>query len=139
MVYIEDEGSEFDAPIEKVWKLAQSEQYHNHSFQQNPSVTMQGEHPVLSFDVKTPEGRTVRNSIKLTPVPPLGTFLEYVEGEMAGSKAFNYYTPKGNKTGVTVVGEFVSKSIPTEQLRKMVMKNLETSFNEDQANLKKLK
>ncbi len=139
MVYIKDEGSEFDAPVEKIWKLAQSEQFHNHSFQKNPSVTMEGEHPVLSFDVEAPDGRTVRNSIKLTLVPPLGTLLEYVEGEMAGSKAFNYYTPKGNKTGVTVVGEWVSKSIPTEQLRKMVMKNLETSFNEDQANLKKMK
>ncbi len=139
MVHIEDEGSEFDAPVDKVWKLAQSEQFHNHSFQKNPSTTMEGEHPVLSYETTTPEGSTIRQRIKLTLVPPLGTILEYLDGDMAGSKAFNYYTPKGKKTGVTVVGEWVSKSIPTDQLKKMVMKNLETAFNEDQVNIKKVK
>ncbi|TLX97912.1 MAG: hypothetical protein E6K90_10000 [Thaumarchaeota archaeon] len=139
MVYIVDEGSEFDAPIDKVWKLAQSEAYHKHSFQKNQSVKMEGEAALLSFDTPTPDGRTIHQTIKITQVPPVGEILEYVEGDFAGTKAFNYYTPKGKKTGVTVVGEWVSKSIPADQLKKMVMKNLETAFNEDQQNLKSLK
>ena len=122
MVYIQDEGSEFDAPIDKVWKLAQSEAYHKHSFQKNQSVKMEGEAALLSFDTPTPDGRTIHQTIKITQVPPVGEILEYVEGDFAGTKAFNYYTPKGKKTGVTVVGEWVSKSIPADQLKKMVMK-----------------
>jgi hypothetical protein len=41
---------------------------------------------------------------------PLGLVVEALEGPIAGSKFFNYYTPKGNKTGVTVIGDFKSPS-----------------------------
>jgi len=138
MVYILDEGSEFDAPIDKVWKLAQSEAFHKHSFQKNPSAKMEGDSALLSFDMATPAGKTTHHTLKITPVPPVGEILEYVEGDFAGTKAFNYYIPKGKKTGVTVVGEWVSKSVPADQLKKLVMENLETAFKEDQQNLKKV-
>ena len=57
---------------------------------------------------------------------------------MAGSKSFSYYTPKGNETGITVVGEWKSKMMTDDQIRQAVMDFLQTVFNEDQANLAKL-
>jgi hypothetical protein len=56
---------------------------------------------------------------------------------MSGSKFFNYYIPNGNKTGVTVVGDFKSPMIYDEnQLKQAVMSFLEQAFNEDSAYLK---
>ncbi len=138
MVFVIDDGSEFNAPLDKVWALAKSEAYHQHSFQKNVKVTMEGQNPILSFETPTPDGRTVRQSIRITNHPPLGFNLEYLDGDFAGTKAMQYYTPKGNKTGVTVVGEWVSKTVQPDMLKSMVLKNLETAFNEDQENLKKL-
>jgi len=47
-----------------------------------------------------------------------------------------FYFPNGNKTGVTVVGEFTSSMMPDEnQLKQAVMSFLEQAFNEDSAYL----
>jgi len=74
--------------------------------------------------------------IKATPMVPVGRTMEYLEGPLAGSKVISYYIPKGNKTGVTVVGEHVSKVIPENQIRAIVISQLEQSFREDTENLK---
>ena len=138
MVFFIDEGSEFKGSLDRVWKLAQSEMEHKHSFQKNVKTTMEGENPVMSFDAQTPNGGWVKQTLKMTLVPPIGFSLEYVDGDFAGSKSFQYYIPKGNKTGVTVVGDVISKSLPPEMAKKMVLKQLETAFNEDQENLKRV-
>jgi hypothetical protein len=57
---------------------------------------------------------------------------------MAGSKSFQFYTPKGNETAVTVVGEFVSKGVPDAALKGAVMAFLGTVFDEDQKNLSRM-
>ena len=138
MVFILDEGSEFKGPLDKVWKLAQSETEHKHSFQKNVTTTMEGENPIMSFDAQTPNGGWVKQTVKMTMFPPVGFASEYVDGDLAGSKLFEYFIPKGSKTGVVVVGEISSASLPDEMARKFVLKNLETAFNEDQENLKRV-
>jgi len=45
----------------------------------------------------------------------------------------------GDRTGVTVVGEFVSRSIPENQLKSVVLAQLERSYNEDNENLRNFK
>lgn len=138
MVFILDEGSVFKAPLGKVWQLAQSEGVHRHLSQLNPQRSMEGEHPVLSFDTKMPDGKLVRNKIRMTIVPPVGFVLEYVGGPLEGTKLMQYYIPKGNETGATVVGEAKSAMMPDAQLKAIVLQGLEVAFNEDQENLKKL-
>jgi hypothetical protein len=59
-----------------------------------------------------------------------------LEGPMAGSKFFNYYTAKGGKTEVTVVGEFVSTQLPQAQIESTVHQILEHMFEEDKVALK---
>jgi len=138
MVFILDEGSEFDAPLDKVWKLNMSEGEHSHPSLRNSSSEMEGEHPILRYETQMPDGSWAKNKVKLTLLPPVGIAFETLEGPTAGSKSLQYYISKGRKTGITVVGEFISPGVPDSALKGAVMKFLETMFKEDQANLARM-
>jgi hypothetical protein len=138
MVFIFDEGSKFKAPLDKVWRLNQSEGEHNHPSLRNQKAEQQGDHVVVSYETAMPDGTWVKHKSRMTAFPPVGVAFETIEGPLAGSRSFQYYTPKGSETGVTVVGEFVSKLMPEDQLKKSVMAFLDTVYNEDQKNLAKM-
>jgi hypothetical protein len=138
MVFIKDEEGTFDAPLSKVWQLQQSPLDHQHPSLISPQVAMEGEKMVLSFGVKLPDGSVANTKIRSTPMAPVGYAMEYLEGPFAGSKSITYYSPKGNQTGITVVGDYTSPSLSGEQLKQAVLMSLETAFNEDQANLKRM-
>lgn len=139
MVHIKDEGSHFDAPIDVVWKYLQSYEEHNdthHSsnLQMKPLTESAME---LSWEMDL-AGSPAKIKTRTTALPPLGLAIEMLEGPMAGSKFFNIYTPKGNRTEITVVGDFNSKTIPPAQLEPAVRGFLETVYNEDAAAIKAL-
>jgi hypothetical protein len=139
MVFVVDEGSDFHAPLPKVWKLLQDEGNHRHKQMENVKGEMEGEgRMLLSFESPLPDGRRVSSKIRLTLVPPLGSVMEWIEGPLAGSKAMEFYEPKGNATGVTVVGDYTSKVLPEDQIAKFILHNLEEAYNEDEANLRKV-
>ncbi len=133
MVHIKDEGSHFDAPLNVVWAYIQSETDHGEAhkgrrnFQRKPISETSVE---LSWEQEM-DGKWVKSANRLTFLPPLGFAVEPLEGPFAGSKFFNYYVPKGNKTEVVVVGEWTSKTIPPAMLEKAVWANLEKVFHED--------
>ena len=104
MVFIHDEGSEFRAPLDKVWKLNTTKGEHSHPSLRNSRSEMEGEHPILRYETQMPDGSWAKHKVRLTLLPPVGIAFETLEGPMAGSKSFQYYTPKGAKTGITVVG-----------------------------------
>jgi hypothetical protein len=135
MVFIFDDGSSFKAPLAKVWKLNQSEGEHSHPSLRNQKGEQQGEHFILSYETKMPDGSWSKSKVKTTAFPPLGIAFETLEGPMAGSKSFQFYTPKGDETGVTVVGEYVSIGVPDAALKGAVLAFLGTVFDEDQDNL----
>ncbi len=141
MVFIVDEGSVFDAPTEKIWRYLQTaeDDEHIHRSMMNVQMEMEGEQPVLSFETEGPGGMKANNKLKMTMFPPVGFLLEYTEGPLTGSKVMQYYIPMGNRTGVTVAGDYVSKMMPEGQLKSVVIAQLEQAFNEDQANLQKFK
>jgi hypothetical protein len=139
MVFIIDEGSTFKAPIEKVWKLNMSEGNHSHPSLKNPSTEMEGEHPILSYETQMPDGSWAKNRVKMTLLPPVGVGFETLEGPMAGSTSFQFYTPKGSETTITVVGNWTAKGVPDEAIRQGVLGFLDTMFKEDQANLSNMK
>ena len=78
----------------------------------------------------------MRSKLRITMYPPLGVAQEHLEGPTAGSKVFSFYTRKGNKTTITVVGDYKMAGASDEATRKAVMQMLEGSYNEDVANLK---
>jgi len=137
MVYLLDEGSVFDMPIDKVWKYLQSEE-HRH-----PSIKMVNREVNGNTVILTSEriimGKPALTKIKNTLYPPFGMVQEHLEGPLAGSRAFQYYTPKGDKTGVTVVGDFVIKGLDDKATREAVLAQAQVTFDEDNANLKKMK
>ncbi|MDA4135517.1 MAG: hypothetical protein OK449_00785 [Thaumarchaeota archaeon] len=138
MVFFKDEGSEFDAPLDKVWKLNQSEGSHSHPSLKNSNSSMDGEHTILSYETQMPDGSWVKNKVRMSVFPPIGIIFETLEGPLKGSVSFQYYTPKGAKTGITVVGEWKASGIPDAQLHAVGMKFLEAVYNEDKANLAKM-
>src|SRR5208283_5861622 len=99
LVFIIDEGSVFNAPLEKVWKLNASEGEHNHASLKNLRGGQEGDHPTLMYETAMPDGSWVKHKIRLSLFPPLGIVFETIEGPLSGSKSIQYYTPKGDKTG----------------------------------------
>ena len=136
MVYIFDEGSEFDMPLEKLWEYLPSES-HKHSAKVI-SRELQGNVLTLTSE-RAVDGKAVRSKLRITMYPPLGVAQEHLEGPTAGSKVFSFYTRKGKKTAITVVGEYKMAGASDEAAKKAVMQMLEGSFNEDVANLKAMK
>ena len=140
MVYILDEGAEFDAPIERIWKYLMSETEHDHKRLKVVDAVTQGENVAIqTIDLYPGENMpAIRSKIKMTMYPPFGFVMEYVDGPMTGTKAFQFYIPKGNKTGVTVVGDFTAKDLDEDSVRRTALQFLEIAFNEDNENLRKL-
>jgi hypothetical protein len=138
MVFIADEGSVFDAPVDVVWKFLQSDTDpgESHKGRRNLERKQINENTLMLSWEQDVGGQWIRLANRLTFHPPVGFFVEPLEGPMAGSKFFNYYVPKGDKTEVVVVGDWNSKMIPPAQLEKAVMENLEKVFHEDSAGLK---
>lgn len=139
MVFILDEGSTFNGPLDKVWKLNASEGQHPHPSLRNYAAQPQSETVVIFSWEFTVAGKSEKHKGRLALFPPVGYSMEFLEGPFAGSKAYQYYIPKGNKTGVTVAGDWRSQTLSDDQLRKEVLKFLETVYKEDQENLRKLK
>jgi hypothetical protein len=141
MVYIRDEGSMFDAPVNVVWEFVQSDTDHgsSHKGRRNFQRKQLGENTVQLDWEQDVDGKWIQMSNRLTFHPPIGFFVEPMAGPMAGSKFFNYYVPKGEKTEVVVVGDWNSSMIPPAQLEKAVMANLEKVFKEDSAGIEEFK
>lgn len=138
MVFVADWGSAFDAPIDVIWKYLGSDPDHpdSHKGRRNYERKAVNENTAVLSWRQEVDGKWVRFVNRLTFHPPVGFFVEVLEGPMAGSRFFNYYVPRGNKSEVVVVGEWTSKSIPPDQLESAVMANLEKVFQEDTAGLK---
>jgi hypothetical protein len=139
MVFVLDEGSAFNAPLETIWKYNQSEREHNHPSMKNLKVGQEGGSFIFDFDSAEPDAKSVKTKIKVTFYPPSGFAVEELEGRFAGSKYFNYYTPKGKRTGITVVGHWSSATIPEAKLKKAALDHLAVVFKEDSGNLKNFK
>lgn len=135
MVYLFDEGSIFDVPIDKIWKYLPSDQ-HQHSSMKLLSRELTGNVVVITAE-RNIMGKMVRTKIRNTLYPPFGFVHEHLEGPTAGSRAFVYYVPKGNKTAITVVGDFRLEGADEQRTKDAVLAQLQVSFDEDNANLKK--
>lgn len=140
MVHIEDMGSHFDAPIETVWKFIESPVDHgeSHSDRRNIQGEPAGEDQMKTSWEQNVGGHWVKVANHVTMFRPVAMLVQSLEGPLAGSKFMMYYTPKGEKTGVSVVGDFHSKMIPPADLEKTVLASLETAFNDDSAAIRRM-
>ena len=113
MVFVRDEGSVYNAPLEVVWRFLSSDVQHSsaHGHRNVAGKELSGNSGEYSWDQEF-EGAGQRFGMRWTAFPPFGIAYEVLEGPFAGSKFFVYYRPRGNKTRVTMVGDFVSPTIP---------------------------
>jgi hypothetical protein len=137
MVRIVDDGGHFDHPVDVVWKYVQSWDHPSaHTDRKNTSAKPLSENSAEVSWEQDVMGKPVKVVSRITSYAPVGTTIEVLEGPLAGSKFFQYYTPMGAKTGVTIVGEFTSKTVPEAQLESIVRQNFEHVFGQDTAALK---
>lgn len=127
----------FDAPIDSIWKYLSS-QAHMH-----PSIRVLNREVLGNVVTLTSErtimGRAAVVKVRNTIYPPIGMVQEFLEGPMRGSRAFQYYIPKGDKTGVTVVGDYVMAGAHEQTTRDAVIAQSKKTFEEDNAILKTIK
>jgi hypothetical protein len=142
LVYVEDKGSKFKAPVSKVWRLIQihnTEGVKIHSDNKNMiGQALSEKSNLLSWDMEI-KGRPLRIHLRMTYYPPTGVVWEFLEGSFGGSTAFTYYVPRGDETEVDVVGDWKSPSIPESGLKEVVLDYLEHEFLQDTAYLKTMK
>ena len=140
MVYIKDEGV-FDAPIDKIWRFLQDENAdHEHqSVRFSKVIERSDKHMVVEMEATSPDGKTFKQTAKLTFNPPKGFDMEFLSGPMTGTKHTHTYTPMGAKTKVEVAGDFKIQGLDDQAIRKGALAQLAQLFDEDNASLQKYK
>ena len=132
MVFVRDEGSVYNAPLEVVWKFlssdAQHSQAHGHRNAVGKELSANSGEYRWEQDF---EGKAEPFTMRWTAFPLFGIAYEVLEGPFVGSKFFVYYRPRGNKTRVTIVGDFVSPSIPPLRLETSVLAFFAREFEQD--------
>ncbi len=134
MVFVRDEGSVFDAPRAVVWDFFGSGKEHSdahrHRDVQRQMVAENVGRYAWTQDFR---GTPKRFVMRWTSFAPVGLGYEVLEGPFAGSRFFLYYEPRGEKTGVAVVGEFTSSTIPEPEIASAVEAFFSTEFEQDSA------
>lgn len=142
MVFILDNESFFNAPLDTVWKLWRAHVTDGeriHPDNRNQIWQKVGENSfVVSWENEV-QGQTVKGKAKIVEYVPLGQAFEVLEGPMAGSKWFNFYIPAGDRTRVILAGKWTSPIMPDDQLKQMVPQFNEKTFNEDVTYLSKMR
>jgi hypothetical protein len=134
MVFVRDEGSVLDAPLDVVWEFVGSGDPHSHAHHHRSWRRDRGEGNSGTYSWEQEfSGRATRFTMHWVSYHPLGVAYDVPEGPFAGSRFFLYYTPMGARTGVTVVGEFVSPSIPDALLETEVLRFFAIEFDQDHA------
>ncbi|MGP8077267.1 MAG: hypothetical protein ACLQD8_09340 [Thermoplasmata archaeon] len=138
MVFVRDEGSVFDAPLEEVWKFVGSGDEHSRAHRHRGWRRERGEGNSGTYSWEQEFlGAPARFTMHWISYHPLGVAYDVLEGPFAGSRFFLYYVPQGQKTGVTVVGEFASPTLPESRLKDEVLRFFSVEFDQDSAALGK--
>jgi len=134
MVFVRDEGSVYNAPLDEVWRFLDSGSAHSeaHRHRKVDRKTLPGNSGEYTWEQDF-EGKAERFTMRWTSFPQFGIAYEVPEGPFAGSKFFVYYRPRGTRTRVTIVGDFVSPTIPEAQLEKAVLGFFALEFEQDSA------
>jgi len=134
MVFVRDEGSVYNVPLDEVWKFLSSPRQHSdaHQHRNASRKELPGNAGEYSWEQDF-EGKSERFTMRWTAYPPFGIVYEVLEGPFIGSKFFVYYRPRGTKTRVTIVGEFSSPSIPEARLESSVLGFFAKEFDQDSA------
>jgi len=135
MVYLSDEGSEFEAPIDFVWKYIFGGEAHDsaHKTTRNPRFQKVSEITFEYASERLLRGKWAPDRMRISMFPPVSVVTEWLEGLLAGSKLVYVYSPKGDKTGIDVYGEFTSPTLSGPEVEAAAREFLESEFRDDSA------
>ena len=138
MVYLKDEGSEFDAPIDFVWKYIFGGEKHDaaHKTTRNPKFKKISDITIEYASDRLLRGKWAPDRMRISMFPPISVVTEWLEGVLAGSKLTYVYSPNGNKTRIDVYGEFTSKTLPPDEVEAAAREFLQTEFDADAPTIK---
>jgi hypothetical protein len=133
MVYIKDEGSTFDAPIDIVWKYLEGGLEHDsaHKTTRNPKFQKVSDVTFIYSAERNFRGKWAPDRMRISTFPPVSMVIEWLEGILAGSRLVYVYSPKGGKTGIDVYGEFTSPTLPPEEVEKAAREWLASEYGDD--------
>lgn len=133
MVYLKDEGSLFDAPIEYVWKYIFDGEKHDpaHPTARNSKFEKVSDVTFIYASERLLRGKWAPDRMRISMFPPVSVVTEWLEGALAGSKLVYVYSPQGGKTRIDVYGEFTSKTLPPNEVEAAAREFLETEYNAD--------
>jgi len=134
MVFVRDEGSVFEAPVDAVWAFVGSGDRHSeaHAHRQVTRERLPGNAGTYRWEQDL-DGAAVRFTMRWTSFPPVGIAYDVLEGPFEGSRFFLYYTPLGRRTAVTIVGEFLSPTLAEGELEAAVLRFFAKEFDQDRA------
>jgi hypothetical protein len=142
MVFVRDEGSEFDAPIDVVWEYIFGGEGHDSSHRTTRGGKMKAlfKGPlVLRYKAERQYGsRWIPETMRITFFPPVATVQELLDGPLAGSKWTYVYSPRGRKTRIDAFGEFRSKKYKGAELKRVAVRFLANEFEEDAPHVRTL-
>jgi hypothetical protein len=133
MVWIEDKGSKFDAPIDFVWKYIFGGEGHDasHKTTRNPKFGKVSDITITYGSERYLRGKWAPDQMRISMFPPVSVVTEWLEGVLAGSKLVYVYTPDGDKTKIDVYGEFTSKTLPASEVEAAAREFLDKEFEDD--------
>ncbi|HXQ92621.1 MAG TPA: SRPBCC family protein [Nitrososphaerales archaeon] len=130
----------FNVPVEKVWKYMPAADHQHSAFKTYNVVEQAGNQVTVKAEIYNKDRTTQTSTFKYTMSPPKQMNTTIIGGAMDGATFTHTYTPLGEKTRVDLEGDF--KPIPgvnKEEQLKSIDAFFTTAFNEDNANLQKMK
>lgn len=133
MVYLKDEGSEFEAPIDFVWKYIFGGEGHDsaHKTTRNPKFKKISDITIEYSSDRYLRGKWAPDRMRISMFPPISVVTEWLEGVLAGSTLTYVYSPNGDKTRIDVYGEFTSKTLSPDAVEAAAREFLDTEFEAD--------
>lgn len=141
MVYFEDTGAYFDAPIDFVWKYLVSPDHgpaHRGSARNFEIREQAGAAPLIAAERKL-DGRWSPFVSTSADYPPLCVCNREVEGDFAGSQFVIVYKPEGERTRVDVYGDVQSKRFPPAEAKRKFLALLAGAYEDDLAAIRRLR
>jgi len=133
MVFVKDEGSVFDAPIEFVWKYLTGAEEHDsaHKTTRNSKFAKYSDITFLYGSERLLGGKWAADQLRISIFPPVSVVTEWIEGVLEGSKLVYVYSPEGERTRIDVYGEFTSTSLVAKDVEAAAREFLDTEFAAD--------
>jgi len=134
MVFIQEPEGVFDAPLAEVWEFVGSGDGHSsaHHHQKVRRLLDDPLHGRYSWEQPF-DGVSTRFTMRWSSFWPLGVAYEVLEGPFEGSRFFLVYEPRGDRTAVSVVGEFVSRTLADDAIPAAVRRFFDLEYEQDRA------